>query len=287
VQIKNRNGAVWDNLFPKTKAELVTTTTDLQFVSATEKSTWNGKQAALGYTPENPANKGVANGYAGLDAGGKVPSAQLPSYVDDVKEYVNLAGFPVTGEEGKIYVAQDTNKTYRWSGSAYTVISETLAIGETSSTAYRGDRGKTAYDHSQSAHAPSDAQKNSNILKSEIEGVLIGEISSHTHAAAAPASHGSTHVEGGTDVIPTAIAGTKSGLMSKADKTKLDGIADNANNYSHPTTAGNKHIPSGGATGQLLKYSASGEAQWSSAILVAADEPASPLSNDMWYQIIA
>lgn len=52
------------------------------------------------------------------------------------------------------------------------------------------------------------------------------------------------------------------GLMSATDKTKLNGIAQNANNYSHPTSAGNKHIPSGGASGQVLKYKASGEAQW-------------------------
>lgn len=72
---------------------------------------------------ESTANKGVANGYAGLDATGKVPAAQLPSYVDDVLEFANLAGFPETGEAGKIYVALDTNKTYRWSGSAYVEIS--------------------------------------------------------------------------------------------------------------------------------------------------------------------
>lgn len=72
---------------------------------------------------ENAANKGVANGYAGLDAAGKVPANQLPSYVDDVLEFANLVAFPVTGEAGKIYVALDTNKTYRWSGSAYVEIS--------------------------------------------------------------------------------------------------------------------------------------------------------------------
>ena len=84
---------------------------------------------------------------ADLDANGKVPSSQLPSYVDDVLEYADLAHFPEEGETGKIYVALDTNKTYRWGGSAYVEISESLALGETESTAYRGDRGKTAYDH--------------------------------------------------------------------------------------------------------------------------------------------
>lgn len=80
---------------------------------------------------------------------GKVPASQLPSYVDDVLEYANFASFPATGESGKIYVTLDTNETYRWSGSAYVEISQSLALGETSSTAYRGDHGKTAYDHSQ------------------------------------------------------------------------------------------------------------------------------------------
>lgn len=78
---------------------------------------------ALGFTPENAANKGVANGYASLDGSGLVPSSQLPSYVDDVLEYTNLAGFPATGTTGKIYVDLATNKIYRWSGSVYIEVS--------------------------------------------------------------------------------------------------------------------------------------------------------------------
>lgn len=85
---------------------------------------------------------GVANGVATLGADGKVPSNQLPSYVDDVLEYDNKSAFPATGETGKIYVSKDTNLTYRWSGSAYVEISPSLALGETSSTAYAGDKGK-------------------------------------------------------------------------------------------------------------------------------------------------
>lgn len=68
------------------------------------------------------AQKGAANGVATLDAGGKVPSSQLPAFVDDVLEFANLAAFPATGETGKIYVALDTNRTYRWGGSSYTQI---------------------------------------------------------------------------------------------------------------------------------------------------------------------
>ncbi len=88
-------------------------------VSQAEKDTWNGKQDSLTYTPENTANKGQANGYVPLDSTSKIASTYLPSYVDDILEFVNLASFPVTGETGKIYVALDTNLTYRWSGSAY------------------------------------------------------------------------------------------------------------------------------------------------------------------------
>lgn len=95
----------------------------------------------------NSSLKGAANGLAELDANGKVPSSQLPSYVDDVLEYVKQASFPSTGETGKIYIDLATNKTYRWSGSAYVEISQSLALGTTSSTAYRGDYGNTAYTH--------------------------------------------------------------------------------------------------------------------------------------------
>ena len=80
-----------------------------------------GNHASAGY--ELAANKGAANGYASLDVSGLVPAAQLPSYVDDVLEYDNLAAFPGTGTTGKIYVAIDTGKVYRWSGSAYIEIS--------------------------------------------------------------------------------------------------------------------------------------------------------------------
>ena len=110
-------------------------------------ATAKGKVDALGTAASKDA--GVANGVAELDAAGKVPSSQLPSFVDDVIEVADYDHLPITGESGKIYVTLDTNKTYRWTGSGYAEISESLALGETSSTAYRGDRGKTAYDHSQ------------------------------------------------------------------------------------------------------------------------------------------
>lgn len=138
--------------------------------------------------------KGSQGGVAELDETGKVPASQLPSYVDDVVEgYLSSGKFykessyvtEIPGESGKIFTDLATNKVYRWSGTSYTVISETLALGETSSTAYRGDRGKTAYDHSQSAHARTDASKtensgtNGNIKINGAESVVYTHPSNH------------------------------------------------------------------------------------------------------------
>jgi hypothetical protein len=125
-----------------------------------EKLEVGGYVKATGFkTPSGTANQALTadGGVSDLTkkadlVGGKVPSSQLPSYVDDVLEFANLASFPAIGESGKIYIAIDTNLTYRWGGSSYVIMTSSLALGETSSTAYRGDRGKIAYDHSQVTH---------------------------------------------------------------------------------------------------------------------------------------
>ena len=97
---------------------------ELEFVPLPK---YNGSNIATesfvtsGYIPLT--QKGAVNGVASLDSNAKIPSAQLPSYVDDVEEYADLASFPVSGEAGKIYVAIDTKKIYRWSGSVYIEIS--------------------------------------------------------------------------------------------------------------------------------------------------------------------
>lgn len=168
---------------------------------------------------------------------GVIDASHLPSYVDDVIEgYYSSSKFyktknsdgtyatEITGEAGKIYVNLNDNKTYRWSGSAYVVISETIALGETASTAYRGDQGKVAYDHA-SAHGSAFAS---------------GLYKITTNAAG--------HVTAATAVV-------------KADITGL-GIPAQDTVYTHPTTSGNKHIPSGGSAGQFLKWSADGTAVW-------------------------
>lgn len=137
------------NGVPLTGGEIIITAEDLDVVPATDI--------------------GVANGIASLDENGRVPSAQLPSYVDDVIEgyyyqskfYTsNLHTQEIPAESGKIYIDLDTSKMYRWGGTVYVEISSSLALGETSSTAFRGDHGKIAYEFAIGEHAPVNAEAN-------------------------------------------------------------------------------------------------------------------------------
>lgn len=121
--------------------------------SATQLATSHNFSITGGATASAVAFNGtqdVTLNITSLDAtklSGTIPTANLPSYVDDVVEYANKSAFPRTGESGKIYVALDTNLTYRWGGSSYVEISPSLALGTTADTAFRGDYGQTAYNH--------------------------------------------------------------------------------------------------------------------------------------------
>lgn len=114
VQIKQRNGAIWDTIYPKTKAENVIESSLKSFVSDTEKATWNGKQNSLGFTPENTSNKNQANGYAGLDANGKLNASQVPAIaISDTFVVANqTAMLALTAEVGDIAVRTDLNKSF-------------------------------------------------------------------------------------------------------------------------------------------------------------------------------
>ena len=208
---------------------------------------------ALGYTPMSLALKGASSGVSELDDNGKVVSSQLPSFVDDVIEgYLHEGSFykestyitKITEETGKIYIDLSTEKTYRWSGSQYTVISDTIALGETSSTAYRGDRGKIAYDHSQSVHAPSNAEKNQNAFAN----VKVGEVTisadttsdtlnvvAGNNVTITTDSDTDTMTISAKDTTYTNVTDSASGLMTPEYKVKLDGIAEGANNYTLPS----------------------------------------------------
>ena len=158
---------------------------------------------------------GTASGIASLDESGLVPSSQLPSYVDDVLEFANQEAFPKSGETGKIYVAQDTNLTYRWSGSQYVEISKSLALGETSSTAYAGDKGKANRDALNSA--PTTVVTNFGDVTPTATNITIAFTNSNKASETNQYSSG----DGGTITIPTATT-ENAGLMSATDKSKLD-----------------------------------------------------------------
>lgn len=146
---------------------------------------------------------------------GTIPQSNLPSYVDDVLEYAGAGTFPEEGEAGKIYVDTTTNKTYRWGGSDYVEISASLALGETSSTAYRGDYGKVAYTH---ATAKGSAFAS---------GLYKITTNAQGHVTAATAVTKTDITALGIPAQDTKYSNATSstdGLMSSEDKTKLDGV---------------------------------------------------------------
>lgn len=120
--------------------------TNAETADSATKATQDGNGRIIADTYILNSSKGVASGVATLDTAGKVPASQLPGFVDDVLEYTSKTAFPATGETGKIYIDTDTNLQYRWSGTQYIIISASLALGETSSTAYPGDKGKKNAD---------------------------------------------------------------------------------------------------------------------------------------------
>ena len=273
------------------EATIITQDATHRFVSDTQIAKWDALPAdknaiGLGNVTNDAQVKrsemGTPNGVATLDSDGKVPSSQLPSYVDDVVEYDNFEAFPPEGEAGKIYVDKATNKTYRWSGSQYTNIGSSLALGETESTAYAGNKGKANADeiakikngttivpkaqdaatvsgHTVEINVPADA-KFTDTTYTNATGSLDGLMSSEDKAKldgieanannyVHPDNSSTRHVtdaqiaawdaKATTDI---AQANTKDGLMSKEDKAKLDGIADNANNYVHPNDTNTRHV---------------------------------------------
>lgn len=150
---------------------------------------------------------------------GLIPAALLPAYVDDVLEYPTFSSLPNVGESGKIYVTLDTNLTYRWSGSEYVEISKSLALGETSSTAYRGDRGKVAYDHSQLTGNVHNLTLNDlGILVSATEINYLSGLTSNV----ATALNNKLDLSGGTMTGALILARTPVNLMEAANKDYVD-----------------------------------------------------------------
>lgn len=161
-------------------------------------------------------SKGAPNGLASLNESGIIPSAQLPSYVDDVIEVDTFSNLPGTGESGKIYIVQDTNLTYRWSGTDYVEISKSLALGETSSTAYPGDKGKATTDKL-------------NRIPDKLITDTVNVNQSTTEAVLNFITYRQEAQQTGRNTLTITSATTsQAGLMSSSDKTKLDGLKDQA-----------------------------------------------------------
>lgn len=171
------------------------------------------------------STKGQPGGLAELDSTGKVPAAQLPSYVDDVLEYSTKAQFPQTGETGKIYVAKDTNLTYRWTGTQYLEISQSLALGETPSTAYPGDKGKANRDALNSM----PTKLTSYLTPTTSTGELVKI--NYKYAAKDGLNYGP--LQDDNIDIPSATT-TNAGAMSAIDKGRLDSLYNEFGSVQNP-----------------------------------------------------
>lgn len=171
------------------------------------------------------STKGQPGGLAELDSTGKVPAAQLPSYVDDVLEFSTKAQFPQTGETGKIYVAKDTNLTYRWTGTQYLEISQSLALGETPSTAYPGDKGKANRDALNSM----PTKLTSYLTPTTSTGELVKI--NYKYAAKDGLNYGP--LQDDNIDIPSATT-TNAGAMSAIDKGRLDDLYDEFGSIQNP-----------------------------------------------------
>lgn len=171
------------------------------------------------------STKGQPGGLAELDSTGKVPAAQLPSYVDDVLEYSTKAQFPQTGETGKIYVAKDTNLTYRWTGTQYLEISQSLALGETPSTAYPGDKGKA----NRGALNSMPTKLTSYLTPTTSTGELVKI--NYKYAAKDGLNYGP--LQDDNIDIPSATT-TNAGAMSAIDKGRLDDLYNEFGSIQNP-----------------------------------------------------
>lgn len=171
------------------------------------------------------STKGQPGGLAELDSTGKVPAAQLPSYVDDVLEFSTKAQFPQIGETGKIYVSKDTNLTYRWTGTQYLEISQSLALGETPSTAYPGDKGKANRDALNSM----PTKLTSYLTPTTSTGELVKI--NYKYAAKDGLNYGP--LQDDNIDIPSATT-TNAGAMSAIDKGRLDDLYDEFGSIQNP-----------------------------------------------------
>lgn len=255
----------------------------------------NAGLAYNGATVQTSAHKGVADGIAELNSSGIVPESQLPAYVDEVVEgYLDVddtkgngydafyeeAGLTtkITEATGKIYVDLNTSSAYRWTTTVFTMIGTGLVLGESDANAYRGDRGKIAYDHSQvshyshptgngNLHVPANIQADDN-LKSLVAGVDAG-VYTWEYPSKIRSADGLTYAT----VWDAGLALSMNGNRFEADSSstkllspfgaqellltaggiyynevELATVDDLHSEYTHPTGDGGLHVPANSTT---------------------------------------
>ena len=256
-------------------------------------------------------SKGAPNGLASLNESGIIPSAQLPSYVDDVIEVDTFSNLPGTGESGKIYIVQDTNLTYRWSGTDYVEISKSLALGETSSTAYSGDKGKATTDvvNSLSDNLVNDvlvsqSDKNSvsltiksitkNPVKKNKELLLVdGEpilLTDNTPILLADNVNDGLYDQADDKLITINQASSfTAGVMSASDKSKIDKIITNGDGTKYLADNGQyKTVQGGSADIEAIKKYVDDSVTSARSIgymMQLTEIDASGLDENTWYPV--
>ena len=285
-------------LHPETSADVVEETSDKKVMTAAERTKLSGIESGAqvnkievikvngspvsiaGKEVDIPidygsyistSEKGSAGGVASLGSDGKVPSSQLPSYVDDVLEYTAKANFPSTGETGKIYVDKTTNLTWRWSGTTYVEISPSLALGETSSTAYPGDKGKANADAivALQTRATNIESKNTN-QDTEISNIKDGTTKVAKAATADTCTGNSATATKLVTARTIALSGDASGSTTfdgSANKTITITLANvgTAGTYSVVTTDAKGRVTGGG---QVIEVGTTGQNTPSSNLAV-------------------
>ena len=218
-------------------ASMITEDNTHRFVSDTEKQTWADK-----YTKSEVDNK-----LSALET--KIDWKEAVDTFDDI-----ATTYPEP-EEGWTVSVNDTDTVYRYNGTDWVGISANTIPKATSSVdgkMSKEDKAKLdEIEEGANKYVHPDTSGNKHIPSGGSAGKVLGW-----------KADGEAQWVDDKNTTYSPATSEMNGLMSAADKEKLDGIAENANNYQHPDTAGNKHIPSGGAAGKVLGWKADGEAQW-------------------------
>jgi hypothetical protein len=232
-------------------------------IKIVDKNVTTEKIADKAVTEGKLADGAVTNAKlaTGIDASkltGTVPSDCLPGSYDEVQEYTSKDSFPTTGVAATIYVDTTTNLVYRWTGSAYIEISSSLALGETSSTAYRGDYGKAAYEHGVTnkgkafssglykitTNSEGHVTAATAVAKSDITALGIPASDTNTtYSAGTGLSLSSTTFNHSNSITAGTVAGTATSTLAYSGSFKIPSITYDAQGHITSTTTTTITLP--------------------------------------------